>query len=455
MEAREEESVVLQASEEETEEETQLSRERFDDESNETILEAEIDQAEHYEPDVVEIDPREHLDFWREAKQYLSTLSTRIHHLRQITQETRDRIRRHGTAEMTLPPQPSSPDSTQLTETSPSAIMENLHEKFMVVHTTLEKLEILVTGVLIGDRGPLDKAFSEHWVESHLHAHEAQEFEETAVRMGYKPNSVTMDPVLTEEQEMQWERMQAQMFQYRTKVGLEGEYRDFGNNEEDLPEPLRKAGKYATRSGMDTRQKWLKVGMLGHTLKGMGLLGLKTSKFEMKKKEGVAAEVAAAGKDDGDVVEEGEDEEGLDDGEEYEEELEDEEYEENEVDEEYDEVEEDEDVEGEEGEEGEDEEGKDEEDGDEGDEDEEFEEDEDKEEVDEYPEVHAPPGENFPAEYTQVMEKMRKSMADLDKDISSLEESYDTFLATHPPPPPPPEQVPPPEQPPTQETTSQ
>jgi len=444
------------------EEEAQLSRQRFDDESDETILEAEFDDAEDNEPIVEEMDPTEEpLEFWLEAKQYLSTLSSRIHHLRQITQETRDRIRRHGTAEMILPPQPSSPDNTQLIETSPSAIMEHLHEKFMEVHTTLEKLEILVTAVVIGDRGPLDKAYSEDWVESHLHAHEAQEFEETAVRMGYKPNSVTMDPVLTEEQEMQWERMQAQVFQYKTRVGLEGEYRDFGNNEEDLPEPLRKAGKYATRSGMDTRQKWLKVGMLGHTLKGMGLLGLKTSKFERKKKEGVAAEAAAAGTDDGGVVEEGEDEEGLDDGEEYEEELEDEEYEENEEDEEYeeDEEDEDEDEENEEDEEGEDEEDEneegEEEGEEEGDEDEEFEEEEDNEDVGEYPAVHAPPGENFPAEYTQVMEKMRKSMADLDKDISSLEESYDTFLARHPPPPPPPEQIPPPEQPPTQETTSQ
>jgi hypothetical protein len=73
-----------------------------------------------------------------------------------------------------------------------------------------------------------------------------------------------MDPVVTEEQEMQWEQMQAQALRYRTRVGLEGEHRDFGNNEEDLPEPLRKAGKYATDSGMDVRKIFWVIIYLRH-----------------------------------------------------------------------------------------------------------------------------------------------------------------------------------------------
>ena len=430
-ESLEAESLETESIIEASAEETALSRSRFDNGYSEKIHQAEIDH-ERNKPRKAPIDPTEkNLDFWRDSKTYLSSLSIRIHHLRRITQETRDRIRRHGTAEMIT--STTSDDSRQL-ETSPSVIMDKLHQRFLVVHKTMEKLEILVTAIILGDRGPLDKAYSENYVEYHVHEDEAKEFEETALRMGYAPNSVSMDPVVTPEQEVQWQRMMRQVWKYKTQVGLEGEYRDMEHNAEDLPEPLRAAGKYATDSGMDGRMKWLKVGMLGHTLKERGLL--RTGKEKEWPRRAVASATASAVPADtgeGDLAEGEKDEEGLeeeegDEGEEMDEEFEEEEDEEGE-------------------EEGEEEEHEDEDEDIEEDEDVD---DEDKHHVAEGLSVNASPGEPFSAEYTQVMERMRKSMADLDKDVSSLEESYDAFIAKHPPPPTTPT---PPHQPPTQESS--
>ena len=344
-------------------------------EPKEKIHKAEIEDPNQEKGKTDPLD--EYLPFWRDAKAYLETLSPRIHHLRRITQETRDRIRRHGTAEMILPKSSSSSDKQ--IESSPTVIMDKLREQFLIVHNTLEKLEIIVTSILQGDKGPVDKAFSQDWVEYHVHQEEAKEFEKTAVRMGYAPNSVSMDPVMTEELTMQWERMTAQMFQYKTQVGLEGEYRDMGDNMEDMPEPLRKAANYASAAGLDLRQKWLKVGMLGHTLKEFGLLPDGRTLME-EKPEGVVAADA-----DKPVVEEGKEDEK-----EVEERMEDGE--------------------------------------DEGDDKEEWEADV----MNPGPPVAAPPGDPLPVDYSKVMEQMRKSMTDLDKEVSSLEESYDSFLATHP-----------------------
>ena len=151
-------------------------------------------------------DTQTRLQFWRDSKAYLTTLSARINQLRTITLETSDRMCRHGTAEVLERLEPNeSPTPEIVDETPEKGIMAKLHEQFLNVHKKLEHLEILVTAVQLGPRGPLDPKYSEAWIEYHLHEDEKKEFERTAVKMGYPPNSVSMEQQVTEEQKQGWE----------------------------------------------------------------------------------------------------------------------------------------------------------------------------------------------------------------------------------------------------------
>ena len=47
--------------------------------------------------------------------------------------------------------------------------------------------------------------------------------------------------------------------------------------------------------------------------------------------------------------------------------------------------------------------------------------------------VNTEPGERISSDYVKIITDIRRSMAEIDKDVSSLEESYDALLERQPP----------------------
>jgi hypothetical protein len=315
------------------------------------------------------------LEFWRNSKKYLTTLAARINQLRVITQETNDRMRRHGTAEVLERVNPDENTEIEIIEESAeNGIMATLQAKFLDLHKKLERLEIIVTGMRLGRQGPQDPEYSQAWIERHVHEDEKKEFEETAVRMGFPPNSVPMEPQIPADHNEKWKNITDMIYERMTSIGVGGEYKDNGFTlGENMPYPLNIAGRYTANSGMDEFQKEQKVLMLAHTFKTMGI--------EMKDPLSEESELEAAENEeiekDVEPVQEGASEgaETLEDSEEA--------------------VQEDQEAES---------------------------------------PIIVQPGEKISAEYLRIMTEMRKSMKEMDKEVSELEDSYDAFLDRQSPP---------------------
>ena len=210
-------------------------------------------------------DTQTRLQFWRDSKAYLTTLSARINQLRTITLETSDRMRR-------LEPN-ESPTPEIVDETPETGIMAKLHEQFLNVHKKLEHLEILVTALQLGPRGPLDPKYSEAWIEYHLHEDEKKEFERTAVKMGYPPKSVSMEPQMTDEEKQGWETLERMWLDNLARIGVGGEYHDSGITPiKEWAYPLDRAAEYVSTSGMGELEKAHKISALERTYKRLGLL---------------------------------------------------------------------------------------------------------------------------------------------------------------------------------------
>jgi hypothetical protein len=309
------------------------------------------------------------LQFWRDCRATLETLYSRIKRLRIVSQETTDRIRRHGTGELIerVRPDSTASDSTDIEHTD--SLLSTLQTQFNNIRKKFQDLEGLVAAAQFGPGGPKDRDYSEAWVENAVHQYEKVEFEKTAVRMGFEPNSLPMEPVLPAEDTDELAAMTDLVLEETARVGVAGEYKGKEISPgEGMPFPLNLAGRYAGEvGGLDQHQKGMRIWMLAQTVEKMGL------PFEdpgLKKPE--TAEEGDAGN-----VEETQ--------EEYAEMVP---------------------TEGTEMEEA---------------------------ETEEEPFV-IPPGPRLPFRYTAFAEKLRKSMRETDRDLSSLEDSYDAFLKRHSPP---------------------
>jgi hypothetical protein len=252
--------------------------------------------------------------------------------------------------------------------------MARLQAQFTIVHKKLENLEILATAVRLGRRGPQDKEYSDAWVEASLHEYEKKEFEETAVRMGYPANSVTMDPVISEADQKVLTEFTNQFYDYTSRIGVGGEYKEIGSDPgENLPYPLNLAGRYSGNSGLDQFQKSQMVSVLGQACKQMKI-ELEDPLLRKREEEEEAEE---------DELEEPEEAQSLKGIEAWMAELEETA-----------------------GKRSEDTMFRDE-------------------------ELVVEPGPKISPHYTKIVNQLRKSMRDVDKDLSSLEDSYDTFLTRH------------------------
>ena len=272
-------------------------------------------------------------------------------------------MRRHGTAELLEHLEPNESPTTEIVDETPeTGIMAKLHEKFLNVHKKLEHLEILVTAVQLGPRGPLDPKYSEAWIEYHLHEDEKKEFEQTAVKMGYPPNSVSMEPQITEEQRQGWETLERMWLDNITRIGVGGEYHDSGITPmKEWAYPLNRASEYASNSGMSELDKAHKISALERTYKKMGLL----KEEDVEEEEEVEDEVT-----EGESTADAESEKA---------------------------------AEGELEKAGE-------------------------EAYASLAPVNTEPGERISSDYIKIITDIRQSMAEIDRDVSSLEENYDAFL---------------------------
>lgn len=238
------------------------------------VLEGEImNESEGKGPEIAD-DTLARLHFWRNSKTYLASLSARVSQLRDITQAAAERMRRHGTGQLIQSVQPGQQPGTieVVEETAKNGLMAKLHAQFQIVHKKLERLEALATAVQLGPRGPLDPEWSDAWVEHNLHEFEKGEFEKTALKMGYPANSVTMEPELSEEQKANWEQMMDQVLNARARIAVGGEYREFhAIPGEGLPYPMNLAGRYAAEAGVDIYQRGLRVWTMAQTFEKMGI----------------------------------------------------------------------------------------------------------------------------------------------------------------------------------------
>lgn len=241
------------------------------------------------EPEIVDDTPAR-LQFWRDSKIYLASLAARISQLRDITQAAAERMRRHGTGELIQSVQPGQqPGGTEVVEETPEkGLMATLHAQFQIVHKKLENLEGLATAVQLGPRGPLDPEWSDAWVEHNLHEFEKGEFEKTALKMGYPANSVTMEPEASEEQKAALEQMKHELLDSQARIGVGGEYREFSAIPgEGMPYPMNLAGRYAAKAGLDTYQRGIRVWTMAQTFEKMGIpFDDRREKDEEKKVEG-------------------------------------------------------------------------------------------------------------------------------------------------------------------------
>jgi hypothetical protein len=308
--------------------------------------------------------------FWRDCKATLDKLYSRIKRLRIVSQETADRIRRHGTGELLerIRPDSTTSNSTDIEHTD--SLLSTLQTQFSNVRRNFQDLEGLVAAAQFGPGGPKDKDYSEAWIENAVHEYEKIEFEKTAVRMGFEPNSLPMEPVIPAEDRDELAAMTDLVLEETARVGVAGEYT--GKEilpGEGMPFPLNLAGRYAGEvGGLSQHQKGMRVWMLAQTVEKMGLPFEDPALKNLEPTE------------EGDVedVEETQEVEAM-------------------------EIAPTEGIETEEA------------------------------ETEEEPFV-IPPGPRIPSDYTAFAEKLRKSMRETDRDLSSLEDSYDAFLKRHPPP---------------------
>ena len=268
--------------------------------AEEKPLQGEI--AHEKAPTPVFDDTKVRLQFWRDSKTFLETLSARINQLRTITQETSERMRRHGTAEVLerLKPNEQTPTNNDLEiipETPESGIMSQLHKKFTEVNTKLTQLQILVTGVRLGPRGPLDPQYSESWIEHHVHEDEKIEFEKTAVKMGFAPNSISMEPIITEEQKEGMEMLDNEWFETVTRIGVGGEYHSTGITPVKGMYPyLDVAQEFIANSGMSDSHQRMKLYGLERTLRQFGLDKMEDEEVEKDLDEKAREELGEADK---------------------------------------------------------------------------------------------------------------------------------------------------------------
>jgi hypothetical protein len=203
--------------------------------------------------------PKGRLRFWREAKEHVAKLSARISQLREITQSTADRLRIHGTAE------------THDSQPTPSRdILTLLEGYFRKLKAEINQIQVYATALQLGPGGPLDPEYSREWIEAQITAHEQREFEATAVKMGYKPNSVTLDPVFTEAQKTKLKTFNARVTEELARTAVGGEYIE-ARPGDGMDWLLEKAGRLASRAGLDEFQRGQRVYMLAQTFAGRGI----------------------------------------------------------------------------------------------------------------------------------------------------------------------------------------
>ena len=289
-------------------------------------------------------------------------------------------MRRHGTGELVQPlepgQQPGGPIQV-IEETAENGLMATLRTQFMNVHKKMENLEALVTAVVNGPRGPLDHEYSAAWVESSLHQFEKEIFEKTALKMGYPPNSVTMEPEMTEQQQASLTTLTNEFWDATARVGVGGEYREFGAVPgENMPYPMNVVGRYAATSGLDIHQRGLRVWNMAQTFQKMGIEfddPLVKKEPEEENVEGTEEKADAVGKDGEEIPGSGAEEVSADVPEAANESM-----------------------------------------------------GIPTEEVD-IP-VTTRPQDKAKANYMKIVNHLRQSMSEIDKDVSSLENDYDAFL---------------------------
>lgn len=205
----------------------------------------------------------ERLNFWRDCKEYLASLTARINQMRRISHETSDRVRRHGVAEVVTAE--GSGTTTELLEGSRTDdLMHALKKQYDNLRKALRNLQIVITAVQLGPEGPLDPEYSATWIEHHLHEDEKAEFERTAVAMGYPPNSLPMEPQQTPELKQQWEDLSSSCFDHLVRIGLAGEYEENGFTVgENMQYPVTLAANYARKAGANHIQQEFLVSVMG------------------------------------------------------------------------------------------------------------------------------------------------------------------------------------------------
>lgn len=205
----------------------------------------------------------ERLNFWRDCKEYLASLTARINQMRRISHETSDRVRRHGVAEVVTAE--GSGITTEVLEGSRTDdLMHTLKKQYDNLRKALRNLQIVITAVQLGPEGPLDPEYSARWIEHHLHEDEKAEFERTAVAMGYAPNSLPMEPQQTPELKQQWEDLSNSCFDHLVRIGLAGEYEENGFTVgENMQYPVTLAANYARKAGANHIQQEFLVSVMG------------------------------------------------------------------------------------------------------------------------------------------------------------------------------------------------
>jgi hypothetical protein len=235
------------------------------------------EESEALQPETEKDDSEIRLAFWRDSFTFLKSLAVRISQLRMISFKTGERIRQHGTAEVVIKLASSEQDSGRVDvvrKTPPNVIMAQLYTEYRKVKERLDQLQILVTAVVLGRVGPYDREYCQNWIEHHVHEDEKKEFEETALSMGYSPNSVPMDPLPTPSEKMEIEYLEKARIEHGINIGVAGEYRGLSFEPEKLPSELRGIARYLEGMGTDANQRLGNFSFIVGTLKDRGVAGL-------------------------------------------------------------------------------------------------------------------------------------------------------------------------------------
>ena len=229
------------------------------------------------------------LGFWREAKQYITILSPRIEHLRSITRDTLEQFRRHGYVvgfqRLATPATALTSPSPQVTEeVEPSSIVAELHEQFQSINAKFRRLEMLATAIIQGPAGPQDPEYSEEWIEWHVHQDEKKEFAEVAARMGYK--DLEMEPQTTPQQKQELENLEKMWFDSYSRTGVGGEYENSGITPETQEEGAYGVlANYVAQSGMSDVHKAIKLAGFSKTFEQRGWKWVSTDVDEEEEEE--------------------------------------------------------------------------------------------------------------------------------------------------------------------------